>query len=209
MPVSLAEPLMSLDETQFARLTADEYQRMTESGMLREAPMELLDGFMVWKDRRDREGSIMNIGVRHGNCVDRLHRMLDRRCDGHGCHARTQQALRVSLRDVPEPDVMILKGEPDDYDGRQPEAADALLVIEVADRSLKFDREDKRPKYAAAGIAEYWIVNLLDDRIETHKAPDPKTASYGEILELVSGDLVTVMLPDGAVASFDVARILR
>ena len=56
MPVSLPEPLMQIEDARFARLTADEYQAMTESGHLREGPIELLDGLLVWKDRRDRGG---------------------------------------------------------------------------------------------------------------------------------------------------------
>jgi Uma2 family endonuclease len=208
MPVSLSEPLMQLTDERFARFTADEYQEFVESGMLREGPIELLDGILVWKDRRDHGGSIMTVGLRHSNCVSRLYQFFTLACAGHVCHARSQQPIRVSPQDVPEPDVMILKGEVEDYSDRQAVAADAVLVIEVADSSLKFDREDKLRKYATAGIGEYWIVNLLHDRLEVYTAPDPNAASYGTITELAPGDKVTVTLPDGTVVSVDVARIL-
>lgn len=208
MPVSLPEPLMPLEDWRFARLTADEYQAMTESGVLREAPLELLDGMLVWKDRRDRGGSIMNVGVRHGNCVGGLHRLLDDRCTGHGCHARAQQPLRVSMRDVPEPDVMILKGVPRDYHGRQAQAPDAIVVIEVADSSLKQDREDKLRKYAGAGIAEYWIVNLIVDQLEIYTTPDTGAQAYLAQKILEPDEVATVRLADGTDVAVDVTEIL-
>ncbi len=67
----------------------------------------------------------------------------------------------------PQPDLMLLTHRDDRYDFRHPQPQDVLLLVEVADSSLDFDRSVKLPSYAAAGIPEVWIVNLETDRIES------------------------------------------
>ncbi len=208
MPVSLAEPAILLPEFQMARITADEYQAMTDSGVLKESPIELLDGFLVWKDRRDHEGSIMNIGTRHAKCVDRLHRRLDRGCTNHGCYARSQLPVRISAMSVPEPDISIVLGDPEDDSDEHPTAAETLLVVEVADSSLKQDQGDKLRRYASAGVPEYWIVNLLMDELEVHREPDVVTGAYRSRLNLRAGATVDLTLPDGFSLTLDVAKFL-
>ncbi len=208
MPVSLDVPIAQYSEQQWARLTAEEYQALTESGILRESPVELLDGLLVWKDRRDRDGSIVNIGVRHSQCVDRLHRMLDRQCVGHGCYARCQQPIRISPLSVPEPDVSIVAGDPDQGESQHPGAMETLLVVEVSDHSLKQDREYKLAKYAAAGIPEYWIVDLLNNRLEMYRDADAHASDYRTRTEYSVAETVEFTLPDGAVAVISVARVV-
>lgn len=207
----VASPNSSLPapQDQLVRLTADDYQRMTESGELREAPIELLDGFLVWKDRRDREGSYMNIGVRHSQCVDRLQRLLDRRCETHGCYARGQQPIQLSDLSVPEPDVSVILGSPDDEPAdRHPAVAEVVLVVEVADSSLKQDRGDKLAKYAAAGIPVYWIVNLFDNQVEVYTQPEPDMYGFGSVRILTAGETVSLQLPDGETIELPVDKIL-
>jgi Uma2 family endonuclease len=82
------------------------------------------------------------------------------------------------IRSVPEPDVAVVPGRHTDYVRAHPTTA--LLVVEVSDSSLAQDRLTKTAIYATAGVPEYWIVNLRDDVVEVHRAPDPSTRRYAE-----------------------------
>jgi len=91
---------------------------------------------------------------------------------------RVQMPLVAGARSVPEPDVAVVPGKPVDYRDRHPESA--LLVVEVADSSLPQERLTKSRIYAAAGIPEYWIVNLRDRRLEIFTKPDVAAKVYAE-----------------------------
>jgi Uma2 family endonuclease len=93
----------------------------------------------------------------------------------------------------PEPDVTLLAFRPDLYRNAGPQAADALLVIEAADSSLDYDREVKGPLYAENGIAEYWIVNLVDRCLEVHRQPQAD-GTYADIRTLRPGDAASLLL---------------
>jgi Uma2 family endonuclease len=97
-------------------------------------------------------------------------------CLPDGWIVRLQDPVTLSGSE-PEPDIVVARGTFRDYARRHPGAADIALVIEVADATLAFDRTKKAAQYAAAGIPEYWIVNLLDRQIEVHR--DPATAATG------------------------------
>lgn len=210
MPISEANPLPTLKSEQFARINVDEYIQMTKTGALVEgSPIELLDGVLVWKDRRDREGSIMVVGIRHTNTLERLYRLLDRVTEGHGCFARSQQPIHLSNLSMPEPDVMIVRGDRDDFPDRHPDAGEMVLVVEIADSSLKQDQNDKLKKYAAAGIVEYWVVNLVEDTIEVYSQPQTASAKYDSCLVLHKNDTTRVTFPDGTETKFSVAQIIR
>ena len=89
---------------------------------------------------------------------------------GPGFSVRVQLPLAPDERSEPEPDLAILRGSPRDYDGIHPPTA--LLVVEVADTSLRFDLLRKASLYARATVPEYWIVNLVDGRLEVHRQPE-------------------------------------
>ena len=89
---------------------------------------------------------------------------------------------------MPEPDAAVIPGRVADYDRAHPTTA--LLVVEVADSSLKQDRLTKRAIYAAAGIAEYWIVNLPDDCVEIRREPDPARRRYASTTVARRGDTI-------------------
>lgn len=84
---------------------------------------------------------------------------------------RVQGPLDVSLSSQPEPDLAVVRGTARDYASAHPSTA--LLVVEVAESSLAFDRGEKASLYASAGIPEYWIVNLSDRRLEIYRDPIP------------------------------------
>jgi len=91
---------------------------------------------------------------------------------------RIQMPVALDDESEPEPDVAVVPGEWGDYRTSHPSRP--VLVVEVAESSLSFDREDKGSLYARAGIRDYWIVNLVDRMLEVYRDPEPHpTARYG------------------------------
>jgi Uma2 family endonuclease len=94
-----------------------------------------------------------------------------------GYVVRMQLPLDVSPSSQPEPDLAIVQGNIRDYTNAHPSMA--LLVVEVSDSTLAFDRGEKASLYASAGVPEYWIVNLKDRCLEVHRDPIPMLQPYG------------------------------
>jgi len=176
------------------RFTVDEYHRMVDAGVLHEDDrVELLDGEIV---------EVTPIGPRHAGCVDRLNSRLSRLC-GDQAVLRVQGPVVLGLRSEPEPDVTLLRPPIEQYANAHPRAADILLVIEVADTSVEYDRSGKLPLYARMGIPEVWLVNLPADRIETFR--DPRESGYFTARLVSRGEtLSTLELPDVALSADDI-----
>jgi len=142
---------------------------MVEAGVL--APgerAELIDGEVL---AMPPQGSL------HATAV-RLAEEALRAAFGAGYDIRVQMPLALDPSSEPEPDVAVVRGSPRDYRDAHPTSA--LLVVEVADTTLGYDRDQKGSLYARAGVAEYWIVNLLDRRVEVCRDPTPESqARYG------------------------------
>ena len=135
---------------------------MGEAGILREDDrVELIDGEIV---------ETTPIGSRHAACVDRLTRFLVRLV-GDRAIVRVQNPATIPPHSEPQPDVMLLRPQADFYAAAHPEPRDVLLVIEVADTTLPFDRGVKVPLYARAGVAEVWLIDLTTDSVEVHRHP--------------------------------------
>lgn len=160
--------------------TTEQYHRMIETGLLMEgAPIELIDGILVRKDRRDSaEDSIMTVGPGHGGVCQRIALLLNSLVMPFGHHARCQQPIHLPPSHEPEPDASVVRGNLWAYDQDHPGAGDLFLVVEVADSSLSHDRGTKLRVYATAGIGQYWIVNLNDRCVEVHTQPDVEAAGY-------------------------------
>jgi Uma2 family endonuclease len=118
-------------------------------------------------------------------------------------HVRPQLSL-VLERSVPEPDIAVVPGTADDYQTSHPRTA--LLVIEIADSSLKQDRLSKAAIYAAAGIPEYWIVNLVEEVVEVMRQPDPEAARYRGVRAVARGERLELVALPGA--ALDAAELL-
>ncbi len=101
-----------------------------------------------------------------------------------------QTPLRAGDRSVPEPEVAVVAGGPYDYSKAHP--ASALLVVEVADSSLPQDRLTKSRIYAAAGIPEYWIVNLRERCVEVLTKPDHARRIYAESRRVGRGEVLAL-----------------
>ncbi|MEK6259681.1 MAG: Uma2 family endonuclease [Planctomycetota bacterium] len=171
---------MSLASRVHHRFSVDEYDEMSACGILDENDrVELIRGEIVDK---------ITIGDRHAACVKRLNAMFQ---------ALSQGRWIVSLQDPvafedskPEPDLALLQPRGDFYADSTPQASDILLVIEVADTSLDFDRDVKLPLYAEAGVAEYWIVNLTDSCVEVHRGPR-SDGTYADSQTVAKGGTVS------------------
>src|SRR5207249_12101922 len=135
------------------RFNVEEYYRMAETGVLKpDARVELLNGEII---------DMSPIGPFHGGLVNRLTRLFNKLSKGLWL-VSSQNPLRLDDHSEPEPDVMLLKPATDDYTSRHPQPEDVFLLVEVSDTTLDYDRENKLPVYGSAGIAEVWIVNLVD-----------------------------------------------
>jgi Uma2 family endonuclease len=133
------------------RFSVDEYHRMIESGILTENDhVQLVDGWII---------EMPPIGPEHCTSTSLVGIAIDRSLPA-GWVVRRQDPITLATGE-PEPDVVIARGSIREYSTRHPVPADIALVVEVADATLNFDRVEKAKEYAAAGIAEYWIVNLV------------------------------------------------
>ena len=174
--------------------TVDDYYRMAESGILREDDrVELIDGEII---------AMAPIGPGHAATVedlgDRLRAVLPA-----SARLRSQNPVHLGLRAEPDPDLVIVKRREDGYRTEHPQPADVLLLIEVADSSLVYDRQTKAPMYARAGIPELWIVNLIDRAIEVYRDPSP--VGYQTVTVARRGeDLQPLAFPDVSIAVSDV-----
>jgi Uma2 family endonuclease len=110
------------------------------------------------------------IGKRHAACVDRLAEQF-KELLGRRVIVRVQNPIQLDDFSEPQPDIALLRRREDFYERALPTPADVLLVAEVADTSVEYDRQLKLPIYARAGIAEVWIVNLPEEKIETYARP--------------------------------------
>jgi Uma2 family endonuclease len=105
--------------------------------------------------------------------VDALRRVLE-----PSWQIRVQAPLALDAESEPEPDVAVVPGGPRDYLAAHPSRP--ALLVEVAESSLALDRGPKASLYARAGVADYWLVNLVDERLEVHRGPVPDpTSPYG------------------------------
>jgi Uma2 family endonuclease len=118
------------------------------------------------------------IGPKHVHKVAQLDARLQETLRGKAV-VLVQSPLRLSEDSEPEPDLLVLKPPLERYQDRLPTPEDVLLLVEVADTSLEFDREVKLPLYAEAGIPEVWLVNLKENLLEVYR--DPRGGRYREI----------------------------
>jgi Uma2 family endonuclease len=151
------------------RWTRKEYDRLVELGVLHEdEPIELVDGQMVVREPKHTPHVTAT-----ALAVEAL-----RGAFGAGWLVRAQDPVALDDDSEPEPDVTVVRGVPRDYLAEHPSRP--ALIVEVAHSSLAFDRRRKGGLYARAGIAEYWIVNLVGRVLEVYRQPvRSASARYG------------------------------
>jgi Uma2 family endonuclease len=167
--------------------TLEEYERMVEAGVFDEdARIELIRGEIV---------EMAAIGLRHATCVARLTTLLVQKSVAKAIVWPQGNPLWLLGHSRPEPDITLLRWRDDYYAAKRPTAEDVLLVVEVADTSLKYDRSVKGPLYAEASIPEYWLVNLQGNVIELYAGP--AEGAYGRTAKAERGETLTLLtLPD-------------
>jgi Uma2 family endonuclease len=144
------------------RFTVAEYERMGQAGIFSpEERVELVCGEIM---------GMSPIGTRHAACVGRLTRVLTLLLQ-HVALVWVQNPVRLDDYSEPQPDLVVLKPRPDFYKNSLPVPGEVLLVIEVSDTTLGYDRQVKMPLYAGAGVPEAWLVNLPAERIEVYSDP--------------------------------------
>lgn len=174
-------------------LTVEQYHRMIETGILAEgAPVELLGGTLVRKDRSAAGEDPMSVGLDHIYSVQALAE-LDPKLRRLGCYIRIQQPVTIPDFDEPEPDGAIVKESKEDYRSRNPNPGEVSCIIEVADSSLRIDRAVKLPVYADAGIPQYVIVNLVDRVVKVYSQPLVGRGHYAEATTLRVGQRVELL----------------
>ena len=165
--MTAVHPLSSAQQPQRKRFTLEEYLRMAQDGYFADERTEFIDGEIL--DMPPQKNP-------HAFAVSMLVRVLDREV-GQRHWVRQQATLKIGTIAAPEPDVAVVAGPPSP-EGDYPAAA--LLVVEVSDTTLEYDRATKGSLYAFARIPEYWIVNLIERRIEIHREPaEDRSAQFG------------------------------
>ncbi len=165
------------------RFNVTEYHLMADAGILTEADrVELIDGEIL---------KMSPIGAAHGECVDALNELLTQQVRGIA-RVRVQGSIRVNDSSEPEPDVAVLHRRR--HRLALPTASAVYLVIEVADSSRGYDLGIKLPFYAAAGIAEAFLVDVINDVVERHT--EPRDGTYQRVVIARRGEtLNSTVLP--------------
>ena len=161
------------------RFTVAEYYAMADAGILSENDrVELLDGDII---------VMPPIGDWHAGGVKLFANTMPLALQGRAMIA-VQDPVRLDEHSEPQPDVMLLQWRDDFYRNGHPAPGDVLLLIEVADTSVGYDRNAKLPVYARAGIPEVWIVNRPARRIESYS--DPSGSAYSTVRHFSPGETV-------------------
>lgn len=175
------------------KLDVDAYHRMAEAGIFGEGDrIELIDGDLI---------DMAPIGQGHAAIVNGLTEALVVACAGRAI-VSPQNSVRIGRSSEPQPDLAVLRRRADFYAaGEPPGPTDILLLVEVADSSLRFDRTVKLPLYARAGVAEMWIVDLKRRAIDVYRAPAGD--GYGDMTTHRPGDHLALTLAPEIVVKLD------
>ncbi len=149
------------------RFSREQYEHMVETNIFGPNDrLELLDGEII--DMAPQKS-------RHATAIALLHQAFQNTF-GQGFYIRTQLPLRLDDYSEPEPDIAVVTGNPRDYRDAHP--ASAVLIVEVSESTLTYDRTRKLAAYARAGIPEYWILDLAAERLEVCRQPE--NSGYAE-----------------------------
>lgn len=144
------------------RLTVDQYHQMARAGVLApDARVELIEGEII---------DMAPVGTKHWSVVNRLNDLFATALHGQAI-VSVQSSVRLGDFSEPEPDLAVFNYRPDFYAERHPTAADALLIIEVADTTAPYDRGVKVPLYAKHGVPKVWIVDLEAAVVRFYRRP--------------------------------------
>jgi Uma2 family endonuclease len=174
-------------------LTTSEYEQMIAAGIFNENDrIELLEGVLVEMSPK---------GMKHATSTDRAARHFIRTL-GDRAIVRNQNPIRLNDRSEPEPDLVLALPEEHEYSFRHPEPEDIYLILEVADTTLSYDRNNKGMSYAKSGIIQYLILNLNKMEIEDYREPgldgygQKQTYKAGQSFNLIACPDIEVKVSD-------------
>lgn len=169
------------------RFTVKDFLKMGEAGILAEnARVELIEGDVV---------DMAPIGSGHAGRVNLLNHLLTRAI-GDAAIVGPQNPIILSEYSEPQPDITLLKARADFYIGSHPEPDDVLLLIEVADSSVRYDRLVKIPLYARYGLREVWLLDLPQKRVEVYRGLRQDHTGYESVTHYHDGSVSPEALPD-------------
>ncbi len=174
---------MSQSKPAVRRWTVKQYLRLAELGAFRNQRVELIEGVII---------KMPPMLSRHAGTIGKSQRVLQA-VFSTGYWVRIQMPLQFGRRSAPEPDLAVVVGSADNYMIAHPTTA--LLIVEISESSLAYDRGRKASLYARAGIADYWIVNLVQHQLEVRRNPVPDPSQrfgfgYADVTILSSMDQV-------------------
>lgn len=163
-------------------INVSEYHGMAEAGILKpQDKVELIHGEIL---------EMSPIGSKHAAIVVKLNKLFNHIISDDQLIS-IQNPICINDLNEPEPDISVLKAKADFYAESHPKGTDTLLVIEVSDSTLSYDKEIKLPLYATGGVPEYWIINLQKNEIEVHRSPEGDV--YKRIQIAQQGDTIELM----------------
>lgn len=181
------------------RFTIDEYHRLADLEFFTEDDrVELIRGEIIEMAAK---------GTPHTNCCRDLLEELAGLLAGRA-KLQCQDPIVLPSNSEPEPDFAILRKRPDNYRFALPKADDVLLAIEIADSTLKYDREVKLPLYAEAGICDYWIFNLIKNHLEAYSQPyQDSQGDFGYSVKHIVLPNKSIVLPCFPDLSLDLSKV--
>jgi Uma2 family endonuclease len=206
MPVGVSSALSSsgppaaMPQDLIWRLNVEQYHAMIRVGILTEEdPVELLEGWLVYKMPQNPPHRV----------ATRLTQTALERIAPAGWYVDTQAPITL-VDSEPEPDVVVVRGEPRQYLARHPGPQDVALIVEVADTTLLRDQGAKKRLYARSGVPTYWIINLLDRRCEVYTNPQSgaEEPDYQQRHDYGVSDEIPLLIDGQEVGRLTVAELL-
>jgi len=164
--------------------TVDEFHRMAAAGLLDETDrVELIEGEMI---------DMAPIGSKHAFIVNRISQLFSASVGGQ-CLVSTQNPVRLGERSEPQPDIALLRSG--NYMEALPTAAEVLLIVEVSDSTIEYDRDVKLGLYARHGISEVWLLDVNAGEITVHR--EPTEGQYRLMRKPMADESVSPLLVPG------------
>jgi len=194
------ESVAAIPNDLILRLSIEQYHAIIQAGILTDGDsVELLEGWLVFKIPKNPPHRATTRLVRTA-----LENILPR-----GWYVDSQEPITLSNSE-PEPDIVVVRGDTRQYLDRHPGAEDIALIIEVSDTTLQRDRTVKKRIYARAGIAIYWIVNLVEEQVEMYSQPvvEVEQPDYSQRLDFGRSAVIPIIIEGREIGAIAVDALL-
>ncbi|MEG4421698.1 Uma2 family endonuclease [Microcoleus sp. LAD1_D5] len=194
------ETVAAIPNDLILRLSIEQYHAIIQAGILTDDDsVELLEGWLVFKMPKNPPHRVTTRLVRTA-----LENILP-----PGWYVDSQEPITLSNSE-PEPDIVVVRGDTRQYLDRHPGAEDIALIIEVSDTTLQRDRTVKKRIYARAGIAIYWIVNLVEGLVEVYSQPlvEVEQPDYSQRLDFGRSAVVPIIIEEREIGAIAVDALL-